>query len=180
MTKSQNVCPVCGEGHLHDSIDKNKVEYKGQTTELDMLYSVCDVCGSDQSASAQLLTNKRTMIAFKKQVDGLMAGEQVRALRERLGINQAEAAKIFGGGPVAFSKYESDDVAQSAAMDKLLRLALAVPGAFNKLAHESGILKQNTSEWGTLKIKQTKIAHPFLRVISSSQPETHEYWKKVG
>jgi HTH-type transcriptional regulator/antitoxin MqsA len=61
------------------------------------------------------------MVAFKKEVDGLLTGAQVRALRERLGINQSEAAKIFGGGLVAFSKYESDDVSQSEAMDKLLR-----------------------------------------------------------
>lgn len=34
---------------------------------------------------------------------------------------------MFSGGLVAFSKYESDDVVQSGAIDKLLRLAAAQP-----------------------------------------------------
>ena len=93
--------------------------------------------GSEQSDAVQLRTNKRAIVAFKKQVDGLLTGAQVRAIRERLDINQAKAARIFGGGPVAFSKYESDDVAQSEAMDKLLRLAVELPAAFNQLTEKS-------------------------------------------
>lgn len=65
-------------------------------------------------------------------MDGLLTGAQIRTLRESLGLTQAQAARIFGGGPVAFSKYEHDDVTQSDAMDKLLRVANAVPEA---LAH---------------------------------------------
>lgn len=180
MTQIKNLCPVCGEGHLHESIDKNSVEYKGRTAVLDMRYSVCDVCGSEQSASAQLRANKRAMVAFKKQVDGLLSGKEVRALREHLGINQALAAKIFGGGPVAFSKYESDDVTQSEAMDKLLRLALALPEVFNNLAKEAGIVSQPANQWDTLNIQKTENERTSLRIISSSQPETNGDWRKAG
>jgi len=82
----------------------------------------------------RLRTNKRAMIKFKKTVDGLLTGEQVRAVREKLKLSQSDAAKVFGGGPVAFSKYESDDVAQSEATDKMLRLASERPIAFEYLA----------------------------------------------
>jgi HTH-type transcriptional regulator/antitoxin MqsA len=60
----------------------------------------------------QTRDNKRAMLAFKKQVADLLTGFELKALRQRLGVIQAQAAVIFGGGPVAFSKYESDDVMQ--------------------------------------------------------------------
>ena len=120
-------CPICEEGNLSERVSKNRVNYKGETTELDSHFSVCDSCGSEQANAQQVRMNKRYMIAFKKQVDGLLTGSEVRSVRERLGLTQSDAAKIFGGGPVAFSKYESDDVTQSEAMDKLLCVAVEVP-----------------------------------------------------
>ncbi len=41
-------------------------------------------------------------------------------------MSPKEAARILGGGPKAFYKYESVDVLQRFAMDRLLRLADAV------------------------------------------------------
>jgi len=94
------------------------------------------------------------MVAFKKRVDGLLTGAEVRRPRRQLNLSQEEAARVFGGGPVAFSKYEADDVAQSAAMDKLLRLAADVPGAAARLFRQAGIEPalavagwQDASDW---------------------------------
>ena len=80
------------------------------------------------------------MIEFRKKVDGLLTGSQVRSIRKSLGLNQAEAARVFGGGPVAFSKYENDDVTQSEAMDKLLRLASRLPAAMDILQNPAHMI----------------------------------------
>lgn len=132
-----SICPICGEGHLQARTGTQQVEYKGQRGRIALHYSQCEQCGSEQAGAQDLRDNKRAMLAFRKKVDGLLAGAEIRALRERLGITQSEAARIFGGGPVAFAKYEADDVAQSEAMDRLLRLALAVPQAWEWLAHKA-------------------------------------------
>lgn len=129
----RKVCPICEEGALTIREGCNETEYKGVKGSVRFFYEECDVCGSEQAGASLCLKNKRLMMAFRKQVDGLLSGEEVRALRERLKLKQSEAARVFGGGPTAFSKYESDDVAQSAAMDKLLRVADAVPEAFRYL-----------------------------------------------
>jgi len=142
MTTPDTICAICGEGKLRVQSGVNPVEYKGVTAALENLFSVCNVCGSEQADADQLRHNKRRMIAFKKNVDGLLTGTEVRDIRERLGINQQQAALIFGGGPVAFSKYENDDVAQSDAMDKLLRLACELPSAFENLQRRAGISGQ--------------------------------------
>ncbi|MBV8380905.1 MAG: type II toxin-antitoxin system MqsA family antitoxin [Paucibacter sp.] len=68
-----------------------------------------------------------------------ITGDEIRAIRRQYSINQAQAAAIFGGGPVAFSKYENDDVAHSAAMDKLLRLATESADAFRRLVMQAGM-----------------------------------------
>ena len=178
MIASHDICPICGEGHLQHCIGTNDVEYKGKTTGLEMHYSVCDSCGSEQASAAQLRANKRAMIAFRKHVDGLLMGVEVRALRERLGISQAMAARIFGGGPVAFSKYESDDVAQSEAMDKLLRLVDAVPSAYAHLVQVAGVEPAGVADW--VRVERLETHHYTLRVISETQPMSEEGWRKTA
>lgn len=178
MSDSMNICPICGEGQLLSQVGKNAVEYKKHRAELNLHYSVCHICGSEQTDAAQLRANKRTMIAFKKQVDGLLGGAEVRALRKQLGINQAEAARIFGGGPVAFSKYESDDVAQSEAMDKLLRLAAAMPSALGYLRRRVGLGCEETDQWITGEIMPVQLKHHVLKVIASSTLTHEQGWRK--
>jgi HTH-type transcriptional regulator/antitoxin MqsA len=132
------VCPVCEEGVLMIREGYNETEHKGVKDSVLFFYEECDACGSEQADASLSLKNKRLMIAFRKQVDGLLTGSEVRALRERLKLKQSDASRVFGGGPTAFSKYESDDVAQSAAMDKLLRVADALPESFRYLCKLAG------------------------------------------
>lgn len=180
MDANSKTCPICGAGQLHVRVVQEESEYKGHKGFTPLHFSECDVCGSEQTNPQQARANKRAMIAFKKQVDGLLTGTEVRTLRERLGINQTQAAQIFGGGPVAFSKYESDDVAQSEAMDKLLRLAAAIPEAFAHLARNAGVPiapgyaqadDWQPAEWqplGSDQTTQTQRAH--LRVVYTASP----------
>jgi len=177
MTDSTDLCPICGEGKLHPNIGKNPVEYKGEKAELDLQCSVCDACGSEQADAVQTRANKRLMIAFKKRVDGLLAGSEVRMLREKLGLTQAEAAQVFGGGQVAFSKYEHDDVAQSEAMDKLIRLAAELPPAFDLLCRRAGLERtlagapwQQAASWKGEPQRPAEGKRPILRVVSTFRP----------
>ncbi|MEI6858507.1 MAG: type II toxin-antitoxin system MqsA family antitoxin [Shewanella sp.] len=135
--KNISICPICEEGNLEAKIGINEVEYKNHTKNLPMHFSECECCGSEQASPVELRTNKRLMTEFKKQVDGLLTGKELKEIRLELSLTQADAARIFGGGPVAFSKYEADDVAQSEAMDKLLRTAHALPEAYAYLTHNS-------------------------------------------
>lgn len=182
MTKQEEICPICGEGHLEHRVEKNSVEYNGQTALLDSQYSVCDLCGSEQASHNQTRNNKRAMVAFKKQVDGLLMGSELRALRLRLRITQRQAAAIFGGGPVAFSKYESDDVMQSEAMDKLLRLADKFPEALNYLAQKANVeihqfqpiaffdsASYVRSNQPIIEVETSEFKRPHLRLIHSAK-----------
>ena len=146
MKETKMRCPICEEGYLDSRIDLDRVEYQGHHADLELHYSFCKTCGSEQANMDQLRFNKRSMVEFRKKVDGLLTGSQVRSIRKNLGLSQAEAARVFGGGPVAFSKYENDDVTQSEAMDKLLRLANEVPSACKLLRSWSSAVSREVSE----------------------------------
>lgn len=136
--KKTDICPICEEGNLKHIVEQNIAEYKGIEAPVALHYSECDACGSEQANAVDVRNNKRAMQAFRKTVDGLLTGAEIRAARDYLNITQQQAANIFGGGKVAFSKYESDDVNQSEAMDRLIRVAQAIPTAFKWLAKNAG------------------------------------------
>lgn len=162
-----NACPICGEGHLHPEYTTQSIEYKGQTGSVPVCYSVCDVCEVEQAGASELRANKRAVLAFKKQIDGLLTGAEVKALREQLGLNQTQAAQVFGGGPVAFSKYENDDVMQSEAMDKLLRVAREVPLAKDYLFKQAGIESPDYTKVDQPAVSGVKAKRPHLKVVAT-------------
>ncbi|HFN7502703.1 TPA: type II toxin-antitoxin system MqsA family antitoxin [Escherichia coli] len=140
--RNNNICPVCGVGHLTVEMEYDDVTYKGETKNLPIRFSVCDQCGSETATPVDLRENKRIFNEYKKSIDGLLTGKELKKIRTEVWmITQQKASSIFGGGPKAFSKYESDDVIQSEAMDKLMRLAAEVPDAFKRLRELSGEIK---------------------------------------
>lgn len=133
------LCPVCGEGSVSLRTDRLESEYKGSKALVDLHYAVCNTCTSDFAGAVQSRLNKRAVMAFRKSVDGLLAGVDILALRKQLHLTQTQAARLFGGGPVAFSKYENDDIAHSESMDSLLRLVRRSEVAFWELVAEKNM-----------------------------------------
>lgn len=133
------LCPICGIGHASEQVEQVESHYKGLSTQLPVYMLACDHCGSETAGAAETKKSRRALIAWRKQVDGLLTGAQIIALRQQLRLTQSQAARLFGGGPVAFSKYENDDVAQSESMDTLLRLVLRSREAFDALLEERGM-----------------------------------------
>jgi HTH-type transcriptional regulator/antitoxin MqsA len=129
MTKLAS-CPICGEGSLTPFISSHAVTYKGVEKSIKTHFTKCNVCETEQAGSRELMLNKRAMNEFKKEVEGLLSGSEIKAIRDKLGLTQDQASRVFGGGPKAFSKYETNDIIQSEAMDKLMRVAIAERAAY--------------------------------------------------
>lgn len=170
----KTLCPLCGEGHLTPRTEETVTEYAGRQGKVSLRFAECDACGSEITGETDSRANKRAVLAFRKSVDGLLTGAEIRALRERYGITQDQAARLFGGGPKAFSKYEADDVAHAAAMDTLLRLALRSEDAFWELV----ALKDMTEELPARKTAQRHqmtipTIHVVLTLRHEAAPELH-------
>jgi HTH-type transcriptional regulator/antitoxin MqsA len=68
--------------------------------------------------------------------EGVWAGESVslRAIRKKLGLKQAEAGRLFGGGVSAFSDYERGKTQPHKSTVLLLKLLDRHPELLKELA----------------------------------------------
>jgi HTH-type transcriptional regulator/antitoxin MqsA len=183
MTHQNELCAICGEGHLHITVEASPATYKGATKDLPLYGSTCDACGSEQANAVDVRNNKRAMQAFKKEVDGLLTGAEIAAIRAQYGITQKQAAAIFGGGPVAFSKYEADDVTQSEPMDNSLRLCRAKLDSFIWLADKAGltaVVERLTETLNSREVRHMSIqvGEQVKRIMVSPRPK--DLIRRVG
>ena len=121
-------CPICQTPNPWESTDADMTYcYKDQEFSLtNVAYSVCRVCGFDVVLPRQRRETEARIRDEHRRIDGLLTGAQIKVIRNRLGLTQADAARLFGGGQNAFSKYERGEVIQSVAMDQLLRVLAAL------------------------------------------------------
>ena len=100
--------------------------------------TLCNHCGHQSTANEQHDHNIDLLAAATKALTTITPKE-IRLIRAKLGLTQAEAQKMFGGGPNAFSKYERGEVMPSAASAELMQLVAAVPEAFRWLARRHNV-----------------------------------------
>ena len=112
--------------------------------------------------------------------EGALAPDEIRAIRERLGLTQAEAGELIGGGPRAFTKYEAGTVKPSAAVINLLRLLEANPEARSALTARSP-RPSATKALGPFEVSADHIAvltehelPELLRRLLRAEAEAHE------
>lgn len=96
----------------------------------------CPKCGEiefvDQDGS------ERHMATMNALWEDVRAGESVslRAIRKKLGLKQAEAGRLFGGGVSAFSDYERGKTQPHKSTVLLLKLLNRHPELLKELARE--------------------------------------------
>ena len=106
--------------------------------------------------------------------------EEIRAIREGLGLSQVEAGELLGGGPRAFTKYEAGTVQPAAAVINLLRILQADPTAITTLGGKS--VSRPMTAAGTLPFEVTgghvvalspRALHDLLRRLLSAEAQAH-------
>jgi putative zinc finger/helix-turn-helix YgiT family protein len=75
---------------------------------------------------------ERALDLYRKKY-GLLTADEIRSLRERFDLTQAELAHLLRLGQNTLSRWEAGRHAQNAAMDVLLRMLRDVPGALEYL-----------------------------------------------
>ena len=88
--ENKALCAICGEGHVTAQTREVETDYKGTKALLPMHYQLCDTCTSDYAGMVESKLNKRIVMAFRKQVDGLLTGDEITALRKHYQLTQAQ------------------------------------------------------------------------------------------
>src|SRR5947209_1339860 len=105
-------CPFCASAELiHDTRDISHT-YKGETTVIpNVTGDFCPACGESILEAVEARRVSNLMTAFRKQVNASIVDPKfIMNVREKLNLDQKQAAEIFGGGHNAFSRYESGRV----------------------------------------------------------------------
>jgi len=173
-----DLCPLCETGNLAEEIFSQNFRYRGVDLRVDGLNGlVCSECG-ERTLLADHVKFNSTLIARAKRVNvdlrrmnsRYLSSAEIRAVRERLELTQAEAARAFGGGPNAFSKYERGEVIQSEPMDILLRLASECGAAKDWLWERAGLKARPSagSAWESL-VDATKAFEAYRPLLSQKR-----------
>ncbi len=97
----------------------------------------------------------------------------IRAIREACGLSQQEAARVFGGGPKAFEKYESGEVAPSSSMIRLLLLAAKRPDFFRK-GSGTPMISQADADLIRETVRKSSVDRIYQRIYASRPERDHE------
>lgn len=119
-----NSCPICGGTLLRDTRSVT-TSYKGHSHTYEQPGQYCNSCGEAFLHAEDLKSTLAIRKDFNRSVDSLLTSKKIREVRAQLGLSQRRAGEIFGGGPMAFSKYERGIASQSRSTDILLRLLAA-------------------------------------------------------
>ena len=115
------VCPKTG-APMHRDTRPMTLTYKGEGITFTMPGWYCDSSDESIHPGQDMKVSDRALNRLKARVEGLLEPEEVRRIRKKLGISQAEAGKMIGGGPRAIQKYESGDLLPSRAISSALAL----------------------------------------------------------
>jgi len=133
-------CKICKSVDILNLEDQETFSYKGEELSFTIEYSICNSCEREFIEKGQIKRNDQKIQDVKRHFDGLLGSKEIQDIRKSLRITQQQAAQIFGGGKNAFSKYENGKVAQSNAMDKLIRMTAEFPIVFQKLQSLANII----------------------------------------
>lgn len=125
-------CPL-DAGRMRRDVRPLEIVYGDRSTTVDMPGWYCDTCGEGIHDSADTKVSDRALNRLKAEADRLLAPEEVRRIRKRLGLTQRDAGRVIGGGPNAFQKYESGDLLTSRALSNLLRILERHPAELQTL-----------------------------------------------
>ena len=117
-------CPVCGAAELIQDTRDVPFSYKGEST------IIPAVTGEFCPACDEVILNREhgdryseLIGVFQRQVNAAFVDPNyITRVRRKLGLDQRQAAELFGGGVNAFSRYENGKTKPPLALVKLFKL----------------------------------------------------------
>ena len=128
-------CPHCGAAELVRDTRDMLYSYQGESTIIPAVTGdYCPECSESVLDAAEAARVSAAGIEFNKQVNAATIDPSfIVKVRQRFGIDQRQAAGIFGGGHNAFSRYETGKARPPVSLVKLLKLLDRHPDLFDEV-----------------------------------------------
>src|SRR5690606_27677991 len=135
--KSVMQCPECGQAELIRDTRDIPYTYKGQCTLIsDVTGDYCPECGEAVFDPEQSHLFNTSMLEFNKRVNAEAVDPNfIATVRKSLGLDQQQAAEIFGGGVNAFSRYETGRSMPPLSLIQLFKILERHPSLLSELVN---------------------------------------------
>src|SRR5438876_2324230 len=108
------------------------IEHDGRAYRVEIPALTVPQCTNCQALSIDDEADQQISAAFRREAR-LLAPEEVRLGREKLGLTQKQFAALLGVGEATVSRWETSAQIQQRAMDRFLRVCFASPAAVELL-----------------------------------------------
>jgi len=128
-----DACPECGTP-MREKRGKLKLPVNGEEiTVPEATHLSCPKCQEVVLRADDARRLRHRALEIYRGKYGLLSAEEIRSIRERFGLTQAELARLLRLGGNTISRWEAGRNVQTAAMDMLLRMIRDLPGSLDYL-----------------------------------------------
>ena len=116
-------CPVCGEKHELELRESDAtLEIKGDRVCFKEKYYICNNSSKNNSFERDNMIDENLLSAkdaYRKK-NNLLTSKEIKAIRTRFKLTQAEFAILLGLGEVTITRYETKQI-QDVSIDQIIR-----------------------------------------------------------
>ena len=134
---ADDACPACGTIMLPSTTDLSALVNEEKVTVSGIAHLRCPACDEVLLAFESAKALQERGVDLYRRAHGLLGADEIRALRQQLGLTQAQFAALLHLGQNTVSRWESGRNVQSGAMDLLLKVIRDVPGTLGYLEQQS-------------------------------------------
>ena len=136
-TVANDACPACGTPMVEKRATLQLPVNGEEIAVPAAAHLSCPKCGEILLRYQDSKRLGEDAIAIYRKKHGLLSADDIRAIRDRFDLTQADLAGLLRLGPNTVSRWESGRNVQTAAMDILLRLLRDLPGSLDYLRHRA-------------------------------------------
>jgi len=128
-----DACPQCGVA-MREKRGKLKLPVNGEEiTVPDATHLSCPKCHEVVLRFGDARRLRQRALEIYRTKYGLLTADDIRSIRERYDLTQAEIARLLRLGGNTISRWEAGRNVQTASMDMLLRMIRDLPGSLDYL-----------------------------------------------
>lgn len=131
-------CPRCTSGEMREVTEPTVVRFPGRSVTVTATFLRCGSCGKELWRPGQVEATHRAAAAQVRRDEDLLMPEEIRSIRESLGLTQEEFERLLRAGKKTVTRWETGEVFQARTADELMRVIRDVPGAAAYLAARRG------------------------------------------
>ncbi|HKB27023.1 MAG TPA: type II TA system antitoxin MqsA family protein [Methylomirabilota bacterium] len=128
-----DACPECGTP-MREKKGRLKLPVNGEEIAVpESPHLSCPKCHEVVLRFDDARKLRQRALEIYRRKYGLLSADEIRSIRERFGLTQAELARLLRLGANTISRWEAGRNVQTAAMDMFLRMIRDLPGSLDYL-----------------------------------------------